>query len=226
MTHYTAHFAQPTSTEKTHLVVLLHGYGSNEQDLLGLTPYLPQEGITYIALRAPQPVGHLPSPEATTAYVDQKAPGYQWWPLTPQLETTGFRPIELSVAYLLDWLQPLSQDYKTITLLGFSQGMAIATSAARRRPDLINAIVGLSGFAVTGGDHYFKDAELAARKIPLFWGRGDADPIITADKISYTEAWAPAHTTLESHIYPGLPHSVSAEELAQVSDFLTRVLPA
>lgn len=222
MAQYTAEFSKAEPYRRgTHLVVLLHGYGSNERDLLGLTPYLPHQRVTYAALRAPQPVGYALPADATSAYIGQPAMGYQWWPLNQQLETVGFTAIELATDYVLEWLEPLATDFESVTLLGFSQGMAIATSVARRRPDLVDTLVGLSGYAVAGGENYFDDVALAERKVPLFWGRGDADPVITADKISYTDSWAPNHTTLESRIYPGLPHSVSAEELAHVSAFLT-----
>lgn len=222
MTQYTAEFSKAEPYRRgTHLVVLLHGYGSNERDLLGLTPYLPNQRVTYAALRAPQPVGYALPADATTAYVGQAAMGYQWWPLNQQLETIGFTAIELATDYVLDWLEPLASDFESVTLLGFSQGMAIATSVARRRPDLVDTLVGLSGYAVAGGEDYFDDAALAARKVPLFWGRGDSDPIITADKISHTDSWAPAHTVLTTQLYPGLAHGVSAEELTHISAFLT-----
>ncbi|ORC15504.1 hypothetical protein A7979_07155 [Rothia nasimurium] len=204
----------------THLVVLLHGYGSHERDLLGLTPYLPSEKVTYASVRAPQPVGYQLPADAGSAYVQGTAMGYQWWPLNQQLETVGFTAIELAVDYLLGWLEPIAADYESVTLLGFSQGMALATSVARARPDLIKAVVGLSGYAVAGGEHYFKDAQLAATPLPLFWGRDEADPIITPDKITYTQEWVADHTALTAQTYPNIGHGVAAAELTHVAGFL------
>lgn len=204
----------------THLVVLLHGYGSHERDLLGLTPYLPNEQVTYASVRAPQPVGYQLPAEADSAYVQGSAMGYQWWPLNQQLETVGFTAIELAVDYLLGWLEPIAADYESVTLLGFSQGMALATSVARARPDLIKAVVGLSGYAVAGGEHYFKDAQLADEPLPLFWGRDEADPIITPDKIAYTQQWVAGHTDLIAHTYAGIGHGVAAAELTHIAGFL------
>lgn len=206
----------------THLVVLLHGYGSHERDLLGLTPYLPSEKVTYASVRAPQPVGYPLPADADSAYVEGPAMGYQWWPLNQQLETVGFTAIELAVDYLLGWLEPIAADYNSVTLLGFSQGMAVATSVARRRPELITAVVGLSGYAVDGGSDYFRDAEFTGnQKLQLFWGRGDSDPIITAEKIEFTQQWVGEYAQVEQELYPGLAHGIAAQELAHISAYLS-----
>ncbi|WP_347040441.1 hypothetical protein AAHB37_05055 [Glutamicibacter halophytocola] len=53
----------------TPLLVFLHGYGSNEQDLMGLSQYLPEE-FTYLSVRAPLQTG----------------PGYCWFPLTQEID--------------------------------------------------------------------------------------------------------------------------------------------
>lgn len=204
----------------THLVVLLHGYGSHEQDLMGLVNHLPQEGITYASVRAPQPVGYALPADAGSAFVGSPAPGYQWWPLNQQLETVGFRAIELAVDYLLEWLEPLASGYRSVNLLGFSQGMAIATSIARRRPDLVRTVIGLSGYAVDGGEGYFKDVELTTAPLALFWGRDEADPVITAEKNSFTQGWVKDHTALTDYLYTGIGHGVAASELAHISAFI------
>ncbi|MFW0181240.1 alpha/beta hydrolase [Rothia sp. P5766] len=204
----------------THLVVLLHGYGSHEQDLMGLVNHLPQEGITYASVRAPQPVGYALPADAKDAFIGAPALGYQWWPLNQQLETVGFRAIELAVDYVLEWLEPLAANYRSLNLLGFSQGMAIATSIARHRPDLVRTVIGLSGYVVDGGEGYFKDAELTAQPLPLFWGRDEADPIITAENISFTQEWVKDHTALTDYLYAGIGHGIAPSELAHMSTFI------
>ncbi|MGV3102544.1 alpha/beta hydrolase [Rothia sp. 32237D007AR] len=229
MSQYTVEYSKAEPYRRgTHLVVLLHGYGSHERDLLGLTSYLPHDAVTYASVRAPQPVGYPLPADASTAYVPAPATGYQWWrwPLNQQLETVGFTAIKLAVDYLLGWLEPIAADYESVTLLGFSQGMALATSVARTRPDMVKAVVGLSGYAVTGGEGYFKDEQLAANPLPLFWGRDEADPIIPAANIAETQEWAAQHATVTAQTYTGIGHSVAAAELAHISAFLKeKVLP-
>lgn len=221
MTTYQLEFSQPADQrEGTHLVLLLHGYGSHEQDLLGLVPHLPQEGITYASLRAPQPVGYQLPPQAESALVPGLAPGYQWWPLDARVEAPGFYAVQLAVDYLLDWLQPQAQTYRSLNLLGFSQGMALATSVARRRPDLIKTVMGLSGYAVAGGEGYFRDAHLRQQPLPLFWGRDATDPVISPQKITETQAWVQDHTRAHAQLYPGIGHGISALEISHLADFI------
>ncbi|MFC7764683.1 hypothetical protein [Leucobacter soli] len=59
----------------------------------------------------------------------------------------------------------------------------------------------------------------------MFWGRDEADPVIDAERIALTRAWAPAHTELDARLYDGILHGIGAEELADVSAFLARHVP-
>lgn len=191
----------------TPLLVFLHGYGSNEQDLMGLSRYLPEE-FTYLAVRAPLQAG----------------PGFSWFPLTQEIDYS-VESVGQSVQALWGLLEPLSKQHSSITLLGFSQGMAMATSLARYQRDAITAVVGLSGFAVEPRElEIFDDGKVRQNPIPFFWGRDLADPVITRDKIEYTLKWVSQHTELTSETYPQIGHSVSMEELEDVDAFLKRVV--
>lgn len=187
----------------TPLLVFLHGYGSNEQDLMGLAQRLPEE-FTFLSVRAPLQIG----------------PGYAWFPLTQEINYS-IEAVENSVRDLWEFLRPIIADHSSVTLLGFSQGMAMATSLARYQRESITAVVGLSGFAIEAeGLEIFDDLALKTNPLPLFWGRDLADPVITRDKIEYTLGWVPGHTRLTSETYPQIAHSVSVEELMDVNDFL------
>ena len=144
------------------LLVLLHGYGANEQDLLSLADMLPED-FAVASVRAPIAMG----------------PGFTWFPLTApsNIHSTPSRP---PPRYVLDWLDTVKANHPSVTLLGFSMGMAMATTLLRQRPADFAAVVGLSGFVVdAGGDAEFRDAELDGT-VPLFWGRDQQDPVITA----------------------------------------------
>lgn len=85
---YVVEYTRPENERAgTHLVLMLHGYGSQEHDLLSLAAHLPQEGFTYASMRAPQPVGSQFSADSTGAYIAADAIGYQWYPLNQQLES-------------------------------------------------------------------------------------------------------------------------------------------
>jgi len=54
----------------------------------------------------------------------------------------------------------------------------------------------------------------------VFLGHGDLDPVIPAEATARTQAWAAAHTAVTDRTYEGLPHAVSAAELADVAAFI------
>ncbi|HEY9356466.1 MAG TPA: phospholipase, partial [Arthrobacter sp.] len=109
----------------------------------------------------------------------------------------------------------------SVTLLGFSMGMAMATTLLRQRPADFAAVVGLSGFAVdAGGDPTFRDAELDGT-VPMFWGRDQQDPVITPDKIDFTMGWVRKHVKLTKVLYTGMWHGINQQEIGHVSEFLT-----
>ena len=189
----------------TPLLMFLHGYGSNEEDLMGLSRYLPEE-FTYLSVRAPLQAG----------------PGFSWFPLTQEIDYS-IDAVAQSVKDLWVFLEPIAAQHSSLTLLGFSQGMAMATSLARYQRDAVSAVVGLSGFAVEAPElDLFDDTKLKANPLPLFWGRDLADPVITRDKIEFTLGWVRAHTELTSQTYPQIAHSVSMEEIQDVDAFLKR----
>jgi len=188
----------------TPLLVLFHGYLSNEQDLMGLVPGLPEE-FTVAAVRAPVALG----------------PGFTWFPLMHEPDFS-LDKVTRAVADVCAWLDSVKEQHSSVSLLGFSMGMAVATSVLRHRPQEIAAVVGLSGFAIpAAGDPFFDDEAVKALRPPLFWGRDQADQVITEDKVEFTHAWANEHVDLTKVLYAGIGHGVSAQELAHVKEFLT-----
>ncbi len=185
------------------LLVLLHGYGANEQDLLSLADMLPEEFVV-ASLRAPLVSG----------------PGFTWFPLTASIEYS-LDAVKHAAAYAQDWIDSVRADHPSVTLLGFSMGMALATTLLRQRPDGYAAVVGLSGFVVdAGGDPSFRDAELDGT-VPMFWGRDQQDPVITPDKIDYTMGWVRQHVKLTKVLYTGMWHGINQQEVGHVREFLT-----
>ena len=180
------------------LIVLLHGYGSHEGDLFALSPALPL-GATIASLRAPIPTG----------------PGFAWWEIE-DLGAPDVERVDAAASAILNWLDTI--DATSISLLGFSQGGAMALQLLRLAPERFASAVNLAGFVVPG-DHP-GDAELARIRPPVFWGRGTEDTVIPAAAIERTEAWLPAHAEATIHIYEGVGHAVSTPELSDLVAFL------
>ncbi|WP_251438788.1 alpha/beta hydrolase [Microbacterium sp. USTB-Y] len=189
--------------EALPLLVLLHGYGSDERDLFSLVPFLP-EGAAVASVPAPHPA---PWP----------MPGRSWYPID-ELERRDPASVTAAADAVLRWLDAEAADAPSVALLGFSQGASVALQAARRDPDRIAAVVNLSGYAAPG--ELPGDSALRERRIPVFWGRGSRDDVIPPALIVHTAQWLPDHAELTGRVYPGLTHSVSEEELADVRRFL------
>jgi len=187
------------------LLVLLHGYGSDENDLFGLVPYLPDD----------LEIASLPAPLAAP----WPSPGRSWYPID-ELERGDASAATAAAGAVLRWLDENAEDAPAIALLGFSQGASIALQALRLAPSRVDAVVNLSGFVVPGDLPH--DTELRASRTPAFWGRGTRDDVIREELIALTAQWMPDHTELSGRVYPGLTHSVSEEELADVRTFLER----
>ncbi|MFJ3320406.1 MULTISPECIES: alpha/beta hydrolase [unclassified Curtobacterium] len=191
----------PSERAGTPLLVTMHGVGSNERDLLGLAPALPPSW-TMASLRAPMPFGQ----------------GYSWYPLgTPGSPALG--PVDESVAGVLEWIDSVAAEHPRIGLLGFSQGGSMALQLLRARPAAFAFAVSLSGFVVPGVTDS-RDEAVAAVRPRVFLGHGDLDPVIPGEATARTQAWAATNTAVTDRTYEGLPHAVSAAELADVAAFI------
>ena len=198
----------------THLVVMLHGYGSHEGDLMGLLPALPEEGFTYASLRAP---GAMPG-----------GVGFEWFGLTglPNEVSYSEEEVRSATEAVIAWIEAEAGEYSDVALLGFSQGMAVAASVARRRPELARALVGLSGFVTAPIPGWADDAALAARqpRLPVFYGRDQADPVVPEQAVAHTLDWLRENTEVTKVLYAGMGHGVSNQEIKHVGEFLRHVL--
>ena len=188
------------------LLVLLHGYGANEQDLFGLVPYLP-DAFSCAAVRAPL---NPPWP----------APGYSWYPID-DLSSRDPENVTAAATRLIEWLDAAAGATE-VGLLGFSQGGAVALQTLRIAPERFGFAVNLSGYATPGA--LPGDTVLGERKPPVFWGRGARDEVIPEPLILHTVDWLPGHSELSGRVYPELAHGVAEDELADIRVFLEKWL--
>lgn len=200
--------APPAERAGRPLLILLHGYGSDERDLFALAPHLPQRFVI-AAVRAP-----LAPP--------WPAPGFSWYPIEG-LENRDPRHVTAAASRLIEFTD-VATDAPHVGLLGFSQGAAIALQALRLDPRRFAFAVNLSGYVTPG--ELPGDAELAALRPPVFWGRGTNDDVIPEFLVAHTTQWLPGFSDLSGRVYPGLTHSVSEQELLDVHAFLEKRLDA
>lgn len=194
------------------LLIMMHGYGSNEGDLFSLAQYLPEQFVV-AALRAPLSSG----------------PGFAWFhlefdPIANKLKR-DVHEVNAATSSLLAWLDELDREVGglgSISLLGFSQGGVMMSQLLRHAPERFDAGVLLSGFIVedTTPGAAERDQALADVSPPVFWGRDTEDPVISQELVDLTRRWLPAHTDLTTKLYSHIGHGISLEEVEDINVFL------
>ncbi len=110
-------------------------------------------------------------------------------------------------------------------LAGFSQGGAIALFAGLRAKERLAGILALSTYLPLA-DRLEAEAHPANAAVPVFMAHGTLDPLVPLSLAEGSrQRLAASGHDVERHTYP-MPHSVCAEEVADIRKFLLRVLPA
>lgn len=209
-THGPASGGKPDS-----LVILLHGYGSNGEDLISLAPYWDKD---------------LPN----TVFVSPDAPfaceigfgGFQWFSLQSWAPLSMLAGAEKAATVLNNFIDEQMKLYDVpasrVALVGFSQGTMMSLFVAPRRADPLAGVLGFSG-ALLGGEGLIGQTGIA--RIPVYLVHGDMDPVVPV------AAWYHAKETLkqagfdvEGHVSRGLNHSIDEQGLHEGGDFLRRIL--
>jgi phospholipase/carboxylesterase len=157
----------PRATGSTTVAVLLHGRGSDKNDLQGLRPQLPEDW-TLVTPRAPfpgEPWGY--------------GKGYAWYRYIEE-DRLDADTLHESLSLLDDFLAALPRTIgvtpERIVLGGFSQGGTTSLSYALTRPGSVAAVLNFSGFlpAAIAVD----ESGANPPSTPIFWGHGLGDPAI------------------------------------------------
>jgi phospholipase/carboxylesterase len=196
-----------------HLVVLLHGYGADGNDLIGLAPVL--------APLMPDTVFHAPN----APYSCEGNPmGYQWFGvsrLDPQLAAAGVRAAAPFVdAFLDETMARYGLDESKTALVGFSQGTMMALHVGLRRTRQLAGIVGFSGMLAAPEA---LAAEIETRP-PVLLLHGDSDqmlPHVLTERA--TETLRRHDLSVRMHIARGVGHGIDQTGLSQAASFLLDV---
>ncbi|EMY81583.1 phospholipase [Psychroflexus gondwanensis] len=135
------HLVRPSSLpENAPLILMLHGYGSDEKDLFSFANELPEEYIV-ISLKAP----HAMQPS-----------GNAWYAINFDAQKGKFSDIEQAIlsrelvkTFLEEAIEAYPIDKNKVSLLGFSQGTILSFALALSYPEVIKNVIGLSGYVDT-----------------------------------------------------------------------------
>ena len=196
------------------LVVLLHGYGSNGDDLISLAPFFAQ-ALPEAEFLSP----NAPFPCEISAF------GFQWFGFedrTPEMLLGGARLTAQILDTFLDAeLAKRGLVDRDLALVGFSQGTMMSLHVGPRRPSGIGGILGFSGSLIAP---QLLAAELKSRP-PVFLVHGTADQVVPFGALAQAErALQEAGIPVETEARPGLPHSIDQVGAQKGALFLRRCL--
>lgn len=207
----------PRSGTARQLVVFLHGYGADGNDLISLgrewQGLLPD--AAFVSPHAPEPVPGYPT-------------GRQWFGLTfrdPDERWRGVmkaRPV--LDAFLDAELAKHNLPASALALVGFSQGTMMALHVGLRRAELA-AIVGYSGVLVTPSNEQAaaKAAEEITARPPVLLVHGDQDEMIPAQALFMSAQGLGAMAVpTEWHLSQGIGHGIDADGLRLGGAFLQK----
>ena len=207
--------AGPRSGQTKSLVILLHGYGADGNDLFGLAEPLSQH-MPDTAFRAPN------APERSRV----NPMGYQWFPIpwldgsTDSDRAASFeRSTGLLDSYLTEAMEEEGVTPVQTALLGFSQGTMMSLYVAPRRAEPVACIAGFSGRIL--------DAEGLKREVrskpPVLLIHGDRDEMIPIAALEEARtALAEAGFSVQWHISRGVGHGIAPDGLGLALAFLQR----
>lgn len=165
------HLVKPSKSEsKAPLILMLHGYGSDENDLFSFADYLPEK-YTVISVRAPYPMQPM---------------GNAWYAINFDANANKFSDTKQAVSsrekiktFIEEAIEAYNIDPNAITLFGFSQGTILSFATALTYPHLVNNIIGLSGYI----DHNMIDPgdKDQLKTLNVFSSHGTMDQVIPVD---------------------------------------------
>jgi phospholipase/carboxylesterase len=207
----------PRSGSARQLVVFLHGYGADGNDLIDVgrawQQYLPH--AAFVSPHAPEPCAQAPV-------------GRQWFPLTfrdPNERWVGVNKAAPILERFLDAeLDRQKLPPSSLALVGFSQGTMMALHVGLRRPAAPAAVVGYSGLLVVPPEGEIEAFAAAIKsRPPVLLVHGDRDELIAPQALfQAAQGLAALGVSVEWHLSAGIGHGIDAEGLRHGGEFLAR----
>jgi phospholipase/carboxylesterase len=201
--------------DKAPLLIMLHGYGSNEEDLFSFADEFPDE-LFIISVRAPYP---LP-PYGNAWYAIH-------WDGSNNGKFSDDDQAVISREKIVQFLDEVTENYpvdpKNVTLLGFSQGCILSFSVALSYPEKIKNVVGLSGYInqeILKKGYENNDFS----NLSVYSSHGTADQVIP---VAWARKTAPFLDALNiDHTYSEFPvgHGVAPQNLMEIKAWLNKHL--
>lgn len=198
-------------SENAPLLIMMHGYGSDENDLFSFANELPEE-LFIISVRAPYPM----QPHGNAWYaINFDAEQGKW---NDNVQAASSRDL---IAKFIDEVKeayPVNKD--NISLLGFSQGSILSYSVALSYPEKVKNIVALSGYI--NHDILPENKNQDYSKLDFYCSHGSVDQVILVD---WARQITPFLNQLKiKNIYSEFPvgHGVAPQNFYELKDWLSK----
>jgi len=199
----------PAPQDARLVLLLIHGRGATAQGMLPLLDALGLEGVCALA---PQAAGHSWYPNSFLAPLESNQ---------PFLDSALGR-----IGSIVDELVAVGISSERVALLGFSQGACLTSEFVARNPRRYGAAIALTG-GLIGPPGTPRDYPGSLGGTPVFLGAGDPDPHVPFERVKQTEqVLSRMGAAVEIRRYPGMPHTISDDELDVCRKMLQSVISA
>lgn len=212
-----------TAPAPTAAVIWMHGLGADGHDFEPIVPELrlgPRPSIRFVFPHAPLRPVTINQGHVMRAWYDIRAlAGVR------REDEAGVRQSARQIESLIARERQRGIPAERLVLAGFSQGGAMALHTGLRHAERLAGVMALSCY-LPRASTLEAEAAPANRAVPIFWAHGVHDPMIPLALAEQSrEQLAALGYPIEWHQY-AMPHSVSAEEIAEIARWLGRVLGA
>ncbi|TAG00159.1 MAG: carboxylesterase [Betaproteobacteria bacterium] len=208
-------------TPATACVIWMHGLGADGNDFVPLVPELDlprNHGVRFVFPNAPTMPVTINNGYVMRAWYD--IVGAE---LDKRADESGVRRSQSQINELIADQRSKGIAANKILLAGFSQGGVIAMQTTLRYPEKLAGVLALSTYLACA-DTMGSEGTLVNKSTPIFYAHGTVDPVIPMRLAQQSRAVLATHGyTVEARDY-GMPHSVCAEEVDDIAEFLKRVL--
>jgi glyoxalase family protein len=188
--------------------ILVHGRGADPRDMAGLAQAFDRPGIAYLM---PAAAGNTWYPFSFMSPRERNEPGI----------SSGLSVIEALVQQCLERGIPESK----LVIGGFSQGACLSSEFCVRHPRRYGALLAFSGGLIGPPGSRWDDVTGDLSGTQVFLGCSDVDPHIPKERVLETEqVLARLGASVVRKLYPGMGHTINADELREAQRILDEVL--
>ncbi len=206
--------APTVQKEKTPVLFMFHGYGSDENDLFSFASELPEE-LCIISVRAPHPM---------------QPQGNAWYAIHWDAQDGKFSDIPQAIvsrdaiaSFIDEAVLAYNLDASNVTLLGFSQGSILSYAVALSYPQKIKNVIALSGYI---NEEIFTTeyANNDFSNLNIYCSHGSVDQVIPVDWARKTPAFLQSLGITSSLNEFPVGHGVAPQNFYQFKEWLIQLL--